>query len=108
MDVLEDFYDLDSSHDKKDTDDTPSAKRGLRRKVRSLVEFSIVIGRLKKGLSERHLANFVWYSSVHNKYNVCTMDKLHKFKIWPRSVVQSSKGKFGSELSLRLPTFVFL
>ena len=44
-DVPEDFYYSDCSNDDQDTDNTASAKRGPRRKIRPLDEFFIVMCR---------------------------------------------------------------
>lgn len=56
-DVPEDFYRSESSNDEEDTDNTPSAKRGRPRKIRPRDEFFIVMCRLRRDFSERHLAN---------------------------------------------------
>jgi len=52
-DVPEDFYNSDSDED----DDVQKAKKGRRRKLKTLDEFFIVLCRLRRGFPERHLAH---------------------------------------------------
>lgn len=53
-DVPEEFYNSDSSDEEEDVQ---AAKKGRRRKIRPVDEFFIVLCRLRRGFSERHLAN---------------------------------------------------
>ena len=91
-DVPEDFYDADSEEDENVT----PAKKGRPRKLKPVEEFFIVLCRLRRGFSERHLAHlygvaqstisrlFVpWINFMYLKFGqVC---------IWPsKSVVQAT------------------
>ena len=91
-DVPEDFYDADSEEEENVT----PAKKGRPRKLKSVEEFFIVLCRLRRGFSERHLAHlygvaqstisrlFVpWINFMYLKFGqVC---------IWPsKSVVQAT------------------
>ena len=53
-DVPEEFYNSDSSDDEENL---PTAKKGRRRKIKPVDEFFIVLCRLRRGFSERHLTN---------------------------------------------------
>ena len=53
-DVPEEFYNSDNSDDEENL---PAAKKGRRRKIRPVDEFFIVLCRLSRGFSERHLVN---------------------------------------------------
>ena len=90
-DVPEDFYDADSEEENVTT-----VKKGRPRKLKSVEEFFIVLCRLRRGFSERHLAHlygvaqstisrlFVpWINFMYLKFGqVC---------IWPsKSVVQAT------------------
>ena len=76
-DVPEEFYNSDSSDDEENL---PAAKKGRRRKIRPVDEFFIVLCRLRRGFSERHLANLygVAQSTVSRmfipwiNFNLCT------------------------------------
>lgn len=91
-DVPEDFYDVDSD----DEENISPAKKGRPRKLKPVEEFFIVLCRLRRGFSERHLAHlygvaqstisrlFVpWINFMYLKFGqVC---------IWPpKSVVQAT------------------
>ena len=52
-DVPEDFYNSDSD----DEENVQASKRGRRRKLKPLDEFFIVVFRLRRGFSEKHLAH---------------------------------------------------
>ncbi|CAH3170887.1 unnamed protein product [Porites lobata] len=60
-DVPEEFYNSESD----DEEDTSTTKRGRRRKLKPLEEFFIVLCRLRRGFSERHLANL--YGSISDR-----------------------------------------
>ncbi|CAH3143687.1 unnamed protein product [Pocillopora meandrina] len=53
IDVPEDFYNSDS----EDEGNVQAAKKGRRRKLKPLDEFFIVLSRLRRGFSEKHLAH---------------------------------------------------
>lgn len=102
-DVPEDFYDTDSDDD----DNITPAKKGRRRKLKPVEEFFIVLCRLRRGLSERHLAHLygVAQSTISRIFVPWINFMFLKFGqvcIWPpKSVVQETmpadfKEKFSS------------
>ena len=91
-DVPEEFYISESD----DEEDTSKIKRGRRRKLKPLEEFFIVLCRLRRGFSERHLANLygVVQSTVSRGFiqwiNFMYL-KFGQICIWPsKAVVQQT------------------
>ena len=91
-DVPEEFY--NSEFD--DEENGSTAKKGRRRKLRPLEEFFIVLCRLRRGLSERHLANLygVAQSTISRSFiqwiNFMYL-KFGQICIWPsKAVVQQT------------------
>ena len=92
-DVPEDFYDVDSDDDEENI--TP-AKKGRPRKLKPVEEFFIVLCRLRRAFSERHLAHFcgVARSTISRLFvpwiNFMYL-KFGQMCIWPsKSVVQAT------------------
>ena len=91
-DIPEEFYNSESD----DEEDTSTTKRGRRRKLKPLEEFFIVLCRLRRGFSERHLANLygVAQSTVSRSFiqwiNFMYL-KFGQICIWPsKAVVQQT------------------
>jgi len=87
-DVPEDFYNSDSDKD----DDVQKAKKGSRRKLKTLDELFIVLCRLRRGFPERHLAHLYglaqstvsrifipWINFIYLKFS--------HISIWPSKAV---------------------
>lgn len=92
IDVPEDFYNSDS----EDEGNVQAAKKGRRRKLKPLDEFFIVLCRLKRGFSEKHLAHLygVAQSTVSRIFvpwiNYMYL-KFGQICIWPsKEVVQAT------------------
>lgn len=83
-DVPEDFYDVDSD----DEENISPAKKGRPRKLKPVEEFFIVLCRLRRGFSERHLAhlNGVAQSTISRLFvpwiNFMYL-KFGQVRIWP-------------------------
>ena len=91
-DVPEEFYDSESD----DEENGPTAKKGGCRKLRPLEEFFVVLCRLRRGFSERHLANLygVAQSTISRSFiqwiNFMYL-KVGQICIWPsKAVVQQT------------------
>ena len=92
IDVPEDFYNSDS----EDEGNVQAAKKGRRRKLKPLDEFFIVLCRLRRGFSEKHLAHLygVAQSTVSRIFvpwiNYMYL-KFGQICIWPsKEVVQAT------------------
>ena len=95
-DVPEDFYNSDSD----DEGNVQAAKKGRRRKLKPLDEFFIVLCRLRRGFSEKHLAHLYGVAqSTSCESNFCTMDKLHVLQIWPDMHLAIKGGCAGNHAS---------
>ena len=114
-DVPEGFYDTDSDEDENVT----PAKKGRRRKLQPIEEFFIVLCRLRRGFSERHLAHLygVAQSTISRIFVPWINFMFLKFGqvcIWPsKSIVQETmpadfKEKFSSTRVIIDCTEVFI